>query len=322
MSKVMIDYWGISETLHAEFGFPYRYQHPGPSDPSEILVCKQNFLTALVLWDEIYLNSDIENMNERDESNRVAFHLWEMLEHQPFVHTIPIANRIDIFWYKKFSEIMMYKSNNDYNFSKRDLLFRSSLYLAQAINSGITYLPHPFRAKFFKDSEIFRRPLDPRLFLDIIDDEVRNYINAINKLAKYPLMSMPFPVLYEFISRIAKDPLDEFKVALDLRNDKNISLFRESINEITEEFEKENLLAVKASLLKVKEICDEITNSIYKKEKSYGVSIGASPAFSISWDGKLKISSGIHTTFLSDLAKFSFKGDIPDRYLIKGLGLD
>lgn len=318
MSKVMIDYWGISETLHAEFGFSYRYQHPGPSDPSEILVCKQNFLTALVLWDEIYLNSDIKNKNERDESNRVAFHLWEMLEHQPFVHTITIGNCMDYFWCKRFSEIMMRKSNNDYNSSKRDLLFRSSLYLAQAINSRITYLPHPFRAKFFKDSGIFQQSLDPRLFLNIIDDEVCEYIKATNELAKYPLMSMPFPVLYEFISRIAKDPLDEFKVALDLRNDKNVSLFRESINEITEELEKGNCLAVKANLLRVKEICDEITNSIYKKEKSYGVVIGLSPAFSIGWDGKLKISSGIHTTFLSDLAKFSFTGDIPDRYLFKG----
>lgn len=317
MSKVLIDYWGISEILHAEFGFPYRYQHPGPSNPSEILICKQNLLTALVLWDEIYLNSDITNQNEIDESNRVAFHFWEMREKLSFVHTMPLENRRNRFWLKRLSEIMTLELNNNYDSNKRDLLYRSGLYLTQAINSGITYLPHPVRAKFLQDSGIFQRKLDPKLYIDMIDDEVRDYIRAKNELVKFPLMTMPFPVLYEFISRIAKNPLDEFKVALDLRKDKNVSLFRKSINEITEKLEKGDRLAVGASLLEVKEICDEITNSIYKTTKSHQIVIGPSPAYSISWDDKPKISSGLHTTFLSDLAKSAFTGDIPNRYLFK-----
>ena len=289
----------------------------------EVRICRQNLLTALVRWDDIYLNECIMHSGRTDALNFAVYRLHQMLGSPSFVHIVPMTSLKDERKYLS-SELIreLYRhikiiANDISDERERWLLLRGGLYVMQANNMGIAYLPHPFRAKVLNDSGIFKREFDGQIYLDIVDKEVRNYINAINELSQFELLSTSFPVLYEFISKIAKDPFDEFKVALDLREDKNVSLFRKSVNEISEELKKGNLHAVRASLMKVQEICTEITDSLYRKPLSYGVSLGLSPSIEISREHKPKVSSGFHTTFLSDLANFALKGTIPTYYMFE-----
>lgn len=316
MSKVILDSWGISEILyHVIYQQYFRY-----SDSSESLICRQNFLTALVLWDDIYLNTDLRSIGEIGNIRGKIYRLFEILEYPSFIHSTPLINQ-GVYASSRLGHEVSRAVNeiatNITDDNLKTLLLRGGLYLIHANRTGITYLPHPFRANFFQESGIFKREFDSRIYIDIVDKGVREYIEAINELAQFQLMSTSFPILYKFISKIAKNPLDEFRVALDLRKDKNVSLFRESVNDVSEELKKGNIHAVRASLMKTKEICDEITDGLYKKPLSYGVSIGLSPSIEINHDSKPKVASGFHTTFLSDLANFALKGDIPKRYMFE-----
>lgn len=293
----------------------YHYSH----------ICRQNFLTALVLWDDIYVNSNPSHsvsLSELDTLNE----FYELLGTPPFIHKIPLIDN-NGFYFDDRQKIYrkLFKEINDTigcvdtpdNHDERILLVRGGLYMMEANSAGMTYLPHPRRAKVLYNSGLFSRGFDGRVYLDIVDKEVRKYIEAVNELAQFQLLSTSFPALYKFISTIAKDPLDEFRVALELRKDKNVSLFRKSVNDIDEELKKGNIHEVRASLMKTKEICDEISDSLYKKPLSYGVSIGLSPSIEVSYDCKPKVSSGFHTTFLSDLANFALKGNMPAHYMFE-----
>ncbi len=320
MSNVIIDSWGLAEVMrNAVEEFPNyqssRYFH----------ICRENLLTAIVLWDDIY--ADFESHTSLPPYETIiAQKLFRALKSPSFIHQIDIHDQFfihDLFVQGFFdSELYAFlnnfiKRNKDslnYTYQEEELVLRSVFYLLQANLIGATYLPHPLRAKALYDSGIFKREFDGCLYIDIINKEVREYIDAINELAQCQLLSTPFPVLYKFIAKLAKNPLDEFKVALDLRKDKNVSLFRKSVNDISEELKKGNIHALRASMMKTKEICDEISNSLYKKQVSYGVSLGLSPSIEISRDGTPKVSSGFHTTFLSELAEFALKGKIPARY--------
>lgn len=316
MSKVLIDSWSISDSLSPFFSI---YSNDILSS-DDILLARQNLLSAIVLWDDIYLNMHSSSMIP------IALkRFYELFDFPLFIHDIERAHtnsghstiRDYIYVYYSLSEkIKAIETHNGSLFDRvtEEFLLRCGFYLAEADSIGAAYLPHPSRAKVLSDSGIFKRKFDAKIYLDIVDKEIREYIEAVNELAQFQLLSTSFPVLYKFISSIAKDPTDEFRVALDLRKDKNVSLFRESVNDINEELKRGNIHALRGSLMKVQEICNEITDSLYKKPLSYGVTIGLSPSIEISQDRKPKVSSSFHTTFLSDLANFALKGDIPVYY--------
>lgn len=331
MSEVMIDSWGLSDALFyelRELGYSHglkRYYSNNRKRWNEILLSRQNLLTAIVLWDDIFVNSIPTNSIEQFDFPP-HFLLKRVLGNHSFIHGIPMTDPTDpkINYFKRlaiYSKLV--DAINDIlgptidasNFYERTLLLRSGFYLVQAIDMKKTYLPHPLRAKVLYNAKIFKHEFDSSLYLDIIDSEVKKYIEAINELAQFQLLSTSFPVLYKFISQMAKNPLDEFNVALELRKDKNVILFKESVNSISEELRKGNIHALRASLMKTKEICDEITNSLYKKPLSYGVSLGVTPSIEISGNYTPKVSSSLHTTFLSELAEYAFKGKIPKRYM-------
>lgn len=325
MSKVMMDSLGIyecvSRTLEQRSHFGYKTNHSinNVHTNCDSLVCRQNLLTALVLWDDIYVNSNPSHSVPISEYNTLS-RFYKLLGTPPFIHKVPFFDT-NGFEFDDRKEIYhkLYKEINDTighvitpdNYNERILLVRGGLYMMEANGAGITYLPHPRRAKVLYKSGLFPRGFDGRVYLDIIDKEVCEYIKAINELAQFQLLSTSFPVLYKFIAEEAKDSLDQFAVALKLRDNKNVVEFRKSVNDISEELKKGNIHAFRASLLKAKEVCDEISDSLYKKSLSCSVSIGLSPSIEISSDHKAKVSSGFHATFLSDLANYGLKGIHP-----------
>lgn len=323
MSKVILDSWGISNFL-----FAASKNEPLSTyfDDPILLVCHQNLLNALVLWDDIYLNADLTSSCEFFTAEHCIHDFHDALGHPPFIHVAPI----DLHWYnceesaQKFAKAICNiphhilsneKLDTSNNCGLRELLFRGYLYVIHSNHMGISYLPHPFRAEFLSESGIFSRKLDALTYLGIVDKEITDYINTINKLAQSQLLLTPFPVLFKFIMEMAKDTLDEFTIALELRKDKNIVSFRESVSEICKEVEKGNIHALRASLMKAKEVCDDISNSLYRRPIHYGVTVALSPSIEISSDGKPKVRSGFHTTFLSDMANYGLKGIIPGNYL-------
>jgi len=325
MSKVMMDSLGIYECVshtleqHSHFKKNANHSIDNLHTNRDSLICRQNFLTALVLWDDIYVNSNPSHSVSISEHKTLS-RFYKLLGTPPFIHKRPFCDNNGLLfddckeiYHKLYEEINGTIGHviTPENYNERILLVRGGLYMMEANGAGITYLPHPRRAKVLYNSGLFPRGFDGRVYLDIIDKEVRDYIKAINELAQFQLLSTSFPVLYKFIEEEAKDSLDQFTVALKLRDNKNVVEFRKSVNDISEELKKGNIHEFRASLLKAKEVCDEISDSLYKKPLSYGVSIGLSPSIEISGDYKAKVSSGFHATFLSDLANYGLKGIRP-----------
>ncbi|MBD5152767.1 MAG: hypothetical protein HDT16_09990 [Oscillibacter sp.] len=326
MSEVMVDSWGLIDSLsnalkHRQNSKYYNdeyivhQEHDVKGSP----ICRHSLLTALILWDDIYINSDSHSISGSHLAVRYLFEVvGPSLKKDNFIHPIPISVQQDIPTYsdlfKKLYNTIKHE-NCIIDSEEMYMLLWGGIYLMQANSMGVTYLPHPRRAKILRDAEVFPRNFDGRTYLDIVDKEILDYIEAVNKLAQYQLLSVPFPVLNKFIVEMATDPLDEFAVAINLRENKNVALFRKSVNDIEKELKNGNIHALKASLMKVKEACDEVSNSLYKESLSFGVSIGLSPSIEIGRELKPKVSSGFHTTFLSDLMKFALKGTRPTGYI-------
>ncbi|MBR3869014.1 MAG: hypothetical protein IKM66_06835 [Clostridia bacterium] len=319
MSKVMLDNWGMTECINKRFDVKnnydgYRHFNHYGIDDKITDACWQNFLTSCILWDDIYLMFDDSSFSLDLETPYFINFAKQYISQNDFLH-INKRRSIGKYDYYKIVNLYTRTQSDDLKDYDKELLMRAYIYLSEANLSGYSYVPHPIRAKLLYDSQIFKKGFDRKLYLDIIDEEVDAYINYVNELCKNQLMTTSIPVLYKFISDNAKDVKEELDIAISLRNDKNVRKLRESLNEIEKEVSNGFLFNLAQSLLIVKDICNEITDTLYKKPLSTEISLGLSPAINIGCDFDVKTSStALHTTFLYDITKYAIKGDLENRY--------
>lgn len=79
LSKVLIDSWSISDSFHP---FLYSYRDETLSS-DEFLLARQNLLSAIVLWDDIYINTRSPSM-----VYAALKHFHKFLNTPPFIHDI------------------------------------------------------------------------------------------------------------------------------------------------------------------------------------------------------------------------------------------
>lgn len=208
----MIDSWGLSEGLSYELnelGYSQVLKHCLKNiwkRQDVILLSRQNLLTAIVLWDDIFVNSiPTHSVNRFKIPPHVL--LEQILGNHSFIHGIPMtdlsAPEISYFEhseiYPKLVEAIdeiLGVTTNVSNHDERILLLRSGFYLVQANDMKKAYFPHPLRSRVLYNAKIFKREFDSSLYLGIIDGEVSKYIEVINQLAQFQLLSTSFPVLY------------------------------------------------------------------------------------------------------------------------------
>jgi len=194
------------------------------------------------------------------------------------------------------------------------LIKRGIQYLLKANMLGFDYIPHPRRAAFLQQAGVFSNGFDRTRYLDILDEDVRKYMEEVNELMDYQLQTVCFPVLYKFIEANAGSSREELKVALELRENKNVKSFRESLDKIQKDYSEGNILSLGVSLKETKEICKTITGEMYMRPLSFSVSLGLSPSIDMNIDLAGRTQSKLHTTFLYDLASFALKGKPKNKY--------
>ncbi len=336
MGNVLIDKWALStcavrlnyyRECRAEEDFAAylqnehqisTYPHLDTRARENADLCWQNFLTSLILWDNIYIThrprmmialseiSDIQeliatvNKNSKGDQSIKRVENVDLLE-----RTINPEKYVAL--YEDLTEMYPRGLN-------RDLLLGGYYYLLRANALGYNYLPHPRRADIIRKSGFFDKQFDRTRYLEIIDAEVLNYMEELRKLARCQLKTISFPLLYYFISENSGGVEDELRVTMELRNNKNVKLFRKSINKIEEAYSSGNLLSLDASLQETRDICEAITREIYRKPHTFNVSLGISPSINIDGEISGKVHSRLHTTFLFDIASFAIKGKTKNKY--------
>lgn len=328
MAEVLLDNWGLSECVRRKFRGEDWYESYDSMDLHSEELCWQNFLTSIILWDDIYVNSHhgLLKMSDKNDigiedysysfdslTNMAKRWLNTNFLNFSFVH---VANeRFELESLSKSDEIYkLFKTLkapefDTLNDEHKSLLFSGYRYVLQANELGYNYLPHPERAQFLLKSGVFTNSFNRQVYIDILDKEVKKYVEEVNNLCGNNLLDTKFPVLYEFIAKETSSPQEQFKYAIELRNNKDVVKFRESVNQIEELLQNGNILELKRSLDCTKEICDVITTDLYKTHLSFSVSLGLSPAINITLNPKNnRTKSILHTTFLYDITKFAVSG--------------
>lgn len=323
MSTVMLDHWGLITCL------PYKLQNrkfdfKRKKDRELIDMCWQNFLTSIILWDDIFLDfssfsysCSLQSPNLRKTYTKFISTLNSEFDNTRIFNFIkngsmPLDDgKANSSKRKAFME----EINQQYNDPlMRGLLLSGFDYLMKANYLGYNYLPHPYRTNVLHNSGLFQNNFIRTKYLEILDKKIENYTDEVNKLYGDKVITVDFPVLYKFLHDNAKNPKEELHIALSLRDDKNVIKFRNSMNKIENMLKNGNIYNLDASLKKVNEITDKLTNNIYNKKISFGVSLGLSPSFNIDFDNKDKVKSKLHTTFLYDIADFALKGNVKRKY--------
>lgn len=339
MSEVLLDNWGLSECVRRKFRGEDRYGSYRLMNRHNEELCWQNFLTSIILWDDIYVNShhglwkmsdtndigvddyaysfdSLTNMAKRwlntNFLNLSFVHIAkESFEIEKLSEKLEISGVLDTLKVPAFYKL---------NYKHKSLLVSGYRYVLQANELGYNYLPHPERAKFLLKSGVFTKGFNRQEYIKILDKEVEKYMEEVNNLCGNNLLDTKFPVLYEFIAKETSSPQEQFKYAIELRNNKDVVKFRESVNQIEELLQNGNILELKKSLDCTKKICDDITTDLYKKPLSFSVSLGLSPSINITLNPKNnRTKSILHTTFLYDITKFAVSGQKHHRYKLDGL---
>lgn len=328
----MLDNWGLSDCawwrLERETGkkeditarrMRHQYFHESPMRKKDHVICWQHMLTSLVLWDHIYLNFADSGPSRNYFEMNSFINVMEQLVGETDIFKVlsPVAEHIrhgmgaDLRKYKSLYDNLLREQGHN---SNSELLSRGIIYLLSANVLGYDYMPHPRRAAFLQQAGVFSTGFDRTKYLDILDEEVKKYVDKMNALMDHQLKTVSFPLLYDFITAHASSSKEEVMVALELRENKNVKFFRESLNKIQRDYELGNLLSLSASLKETQEICNAITGEMYTRPLSFSVSLGLSPSIDINFDFSKKVHSKLHTTFLYDLASYAIKGRSKNKY--------
>lgn len=329
MANVMLDNWGLSDCawwrLERETGekedrelrrIRQRYYRENPMRKKDHDICWQNMLTSLVLWDHIYINFHQTSRSADYLEMRNFANVMEKLTGDTDIFKavtvdVSLLHDMDVWKYVSVYEKMLQEQRYTPDY---DLLIRGIQYLLKANILGYDYIPHPRRAAFLQQAGIFTQKFDRTRYLDILDEEIRKYMEEVNELIGHQFQTVSFPVLYKFIEAHASNSKEELKVALELREHKNVKAFRECLDKIQKDYSEGNLLSLGTSLKETKEICRTITEDMYKKPLSFSVSLGLSPSIDVNIDFPGRTRSKLHTTFLYDLASFALKGKPKNKY--------
>ena len=329
MSDVMLDNWGLSDCawwhLERETGeredielrrIRQRYYAENPMRKKDHDICWQNMLTSLVLWDHIYINLHSTSYSADFLEMRSFVNVMEKLTGNTDIFKVASVdvshiNYANVWKYvRAYEEILQEQRHTPYY----DLLLRGIQYLLKANMMGFDYIPHPRRAAFLQQAGVFSKGFDRTRYLDILDEEVLKYMDELNELAGHQPTMVQFPVLYRFIEANASTSKEELKVALELRENKNVKAFRKSLDKIQKDYSEGNMLSVVSSLKETKDICNTIAGEMYRHPLSFNVTLGFSPSVDVNVDLPKRIRGKLHTTFLYDLAHFALKGNTKRKY--------
>jgi len=309
MSSIMIDKWSIENVIGYLGGNVNNYKineyyHNRIEDlyhnPTTFEICWENFITAIILWDGIYsFNCQFIYDWKKSLKNKYLADSLEKIIYQVELNMINDSLR-DIYIELSTGTSMLSPQSCE----------RTLGYIIISNSLGVPFLAHPSR--IYNDSYLFiLNSLFTRLdIIDKIDKELNKYYLKVNEEIGRKFLKFNYPVLIDMIKKEAHTPEEELKIALEMREQKDVVLFRKKIQEIEQVINQGNTQVLMTELKLVSDLAKEITTKFDKKVFigefliSFTPSIGITPGFSRPISINTSIKPRLHTTFIRRLLNF------------------
>jgi len=146
-----------------------------------------------------------------------------------------------------------------------DALRRAEKYLNFSRENRINYLPHPERAKYIIN-QLEKHTPDRLEALNRVDKQLREfYIEIDDRLGGNGHFACSVPLLHRYIKEKAKSPQGQLEEALRLREDNNISEFRECLDMMDELLNKQQWIAYDEVIMHIDDLAKGIIDSYGRK---------------------------------------------------------
>lgn len=326
MSEVLIDNLSIKRMLQM-------VNNPSKDYKSDIHI--QNYLNALVLWDDIFAIRDtnyrmyqyIRGTSRWMESSNWYSSKWysgswdkkieeKMLDitaRKLQIKRIPImdedtyiqlAFRIAHEWYKN-------KDIISYGFNLRtinDAIF----YLLLGCNLDKNVLLSSERANFANQSGIIDKIFSRVDIMNLFNSDVMNYYSEINKSLGKNIFKLENPLLIEYVCSSSTNLKDAISIALQLRKEKNVIAFRKAMDAIDIALNTGNIVEFNQYIKDISEIVNQITK-LESNIKSAEINVSITPAITVPIKIPIRIprksfSKKINLNFLYQLAEYGLRG--------------
>lgn len=251
--------------------------------------CWENFLTAIVLWDEIWsVNHGPFDWDYLfgGKVSAASQHMDKIMrELTPFELDKKLLNDYYLlddhgssdpnFWEIEYDTI------NDL-YVNPSLQARTAKYQAISRCLGIPYLAHPLRADNIIHSDT-QKDFSRKDVLNKVDTELAEYYKYINAELGRDLYQFQYPVLIDLIKQGTSTPEEELLEALELREQPDVANFRKAMDPI----ERAVQSGKKQDLLQELQFVSDLARKITTKYQKKGALIGE---FSLSVPRSASIS--------------------------------
>lgn len=311
MSSVMMDRWGLECAFdylqhgnNADYAMnDIYYHHMGPTFikgiENIVQQCWDNFLTAIVLWDEIWSSEFPYNWKGILPDTTMPIDDLGSIIHLVDSSMLPDWPPL----YNAYNELRKLPSVDPRSFHGRSMSLsqRTKNYQMLSSSLGIPYLAHPYRNNLGSTDDTMYNRND---VIGLINEELTNYYNERNKVHRRKVCSFKYPVLIDYIVQEATSPKEELLAALSLRGDPDIVKFRESMYEI----EQSVLRGDQGLIAQEEQLVSDLAEEITAKRKWKGILdeliLSLPPALSISFHPKARHSNNPQVTFVRKLLNF------------------
>ncbi len=294
----MMDRWSIHSIYRYirdlynpldDHGHPELYMH----GEFYTLQCWENFLIAIVLWEEIW-SFDLNRYKKYNINNTMDVALGKIAK---IVRTVEESDLADSL--REIHQTLSERRIADYYDSPR----RTLMYQLASNSLGIPYFPHPSRKEYLfidESYEYFTR-LD---LIDKVDRALLEYYKKINGELGRNILSFNYPVLLDFIKKDTQTIEDEINRALALRMDKDVVVFRDQLFHIEQSIMRGDTQLLLSELKMVSDLAKDVTNKYQKRTNLGEFTIALSPSLTIPLSlGKNK-KRALHATFIRRLIDF------------------
>lgn len=314
MSSIMMDRWGLDcamdylqygnkETRPKEY-FIHHYwnwdwvPHIGENSIDNLMQqCWDNFLTAIVLWDEIWSSQFPKDWKKILSATTSQVQISKLDN---------IIHLVDDSMLRSDLQLLYDDLRMQPNYLQTSFLERTNKYQMLSFSLGIPYLAHPHRINSgFEDQSTFNR----NDIISQVDKELESYYFEVKKKWGLKALNFKYPVLIDYIVKDAASPKEELLAALSLRKDPDIVGFRESMYEIEQSILRGDIALVDQVLQRVSDLAKEITTKHKRKgiTGEFTLSIDG-PGFVFPFHLKAKNGNKLQITFIRKLLDYGVHG--------------
>lgn len=279
MNAIMVDNWLMQEVVWDSFC----------RDMSEEYA---KYLTAIVLWDEIYYPKNFKSTGWSQMPSKIT----------SIVHPIDDSNEL-------FGDLAEQLYQSQYSDCSKVVAQDAIRYLILSDYMNCDYFPSGKRQEFLKENNPcgIVDNLNRFSYLHTLDTEINERFEEIFRRLELTHFEIKRPVLVDFIIQNTPSDMSYVDFAIHLKHEGPVIQYRKYLEDIEKALEK-NEWNVLIDMIHYSE--DAVRKVISLDKKCMGaIDVIIAPIPSLSFSKKITPDKRkIHLSFLDDLSKFAFNG--------------